>query len=259
MKSRNSEQKPIINNRSVEERYCGRNACLAIWNVRPQEIIKIYLEQSNFKNFAACLKWCAEKKIAYKVVSFDELDKVTQATHHEGICIIAKKRTELDTEKFLSQIKDKKLEAPIVLVDGLKNPHNFGSVLRSCANFGVKYVIGDQEMPKLSAAACRVAEGGAEHLNLVRTDNLGDILMRLKKSGFSIISTSSHAKASIFSTKFPAKTVLVMGSESVGISRRIEDLSDQVLSIPSSGSIQSLNVSTATSIILAEFWRQTHI
>ncbi|MGL5107314.1 MAG: TrmH family RNA methyltransferase, partial [Plesiomonas shigelloides] len=81
-------------------------------------------------------------------------------------------------------------------------------------------------------------------------------LERLRQAGYTIVTTSSHAGQSVFSTKLPAKVVIVFGEEKGGISDDTLQQGDLALSIPGTGHVESLNVSVATGILLGEWWRQ---
>lgn len=238
-----------------ELKYYGLHACLAIWKRRPKDIIRVYLNESNVKTFKALLKWCADNKKAYHIIPDEELQKVSESVHHEGVCILAKQLPAITAQDFLNSLTQPKI--CLLYLDGVQNPHNIGSIMRSCAHFGVPYVLGEQgKLPALSPSACRIAKGGAEIVRLVSLPTPLKTLQALKAKGFSFVSTSSHGGTSLFKTKLGAKTVIIMGSETSGVSESLFSLAPNKVQIPGTGEVESLNVSVATSLCIGEYARQ---
>ncbi len=238
-----------------ELKYYGLHACLAIWKKRSNDIIRVYLNEANVNVFKALLKWCADNKKAYHIVPDEELQKVSESVHHEGVCILAKNLPPISAEQFMATLTEPKI--CLLYLDGVQNPHNIGSILRSCAHFGVPYVLGEQgKLPALSPSACRIAKGGSELVRLVSLEDPLKTLQALKAKGFTFVSTSSHGGTSLFKSKFGPKTVIIMGSETSGVSEKLFALASNKIQIPGTGEVESLNVSVATSLCLGEYARQ---
>jgi len=238
-----------------EIKYYGLHSCLAIWKKRPQDIIRVYLEESSVKPFRAVLKWCAEQKKAYHIVPPQDLAKVSDSIHHEGVCILAREPSKYPLERLISSLKNSK--QCLLYLDGVENPHNLGSILRTCAHFGVQYVLGEEgKLPSLSPSACRIAKGGAEEVQLIALPNPLHTLKLLKNKGFSLIGTSSHRGQSLYQFQFSSRSILILGSESRGMSPALLNLAAANLQIPGTGYVESLNVSVATSLCLGEYARQ---
>jgi TrmH RNA methyltransferase len=199
------------------------------------------------------LKWCAQNKKAYHVVTNQDLEKLTNSVHHEGICLVAKELEPLDFQTFFKSLKDNKI--CLLYLDGVQNPHNIGSILRTCAHFGIPYILGDK-LPVLSPSACRISKGGSEVVQLVRIDYPLKALEQLKKIGFQLIGTSSHSQDSLYKIKLPARTLFVFGAESSGMSEALMKFTSSHIQIPGTGFVESLNVSVATSLCLGEYMRQ---
>lgn len=239
-----------------EIKYYGLHACLSIWERRPKDIIRVYIDPSNVKAFKQLLKWCADQKKAYHIVPAEEINKVSDSIHHEGICILAQELAPVTPEQFLASIAQKE-KVCLLYLDGVQNPHNLGSIIRSCAHFGITHILGEQgKLPALSPSACRIAKGGAELVQLVSLTNPLQTLQKLKSRQFAFIGTSSHAKTPLYNFTFPPKTILAIGSESQGISKTFQSLSLSTLQIPGTGQVESLNVAIATSLCMAEYCRQ---
>lgn len=240
-----------------EIKYYGLHACLSVWERRPQDIIRVYLDESNLRFLKPVLKWCAENKRAYHIIPPAELNKVSDSVHHEGVCILAREIPSTSTEDFLTFIKNNSAKVCLLYLDGVQNPHNLGSIMRSCAHFGVPYILGETgKLPILSPSACRIAKGGAEIVKLVYLEKPTQTLNLLKSKGFSFIGTSSHQGSSLYKFSFPQKAVVAMGSETHGISKAFMSLAMNHVQIPGSGLVESLNVSVATSLCIGEYSRQ---
>ena len=107
-----------------------------------------------------------------------------------------------------------------------------------------------------SGAAIRTAEGGAEHVEPITGDSFIDTLDQFRKAGYAIVSTSSHNGTPLFKAELPKKMVLVLGQERDGLSDAAISSSDLSVAIDGTGNVESLNVSVATGVLLAEWWRQ---
>ncbi len=240
-----------------ELKYYGFYACIKLWESRPDDIIRVYLEQRHVKALSPLLKWCAGRSKAYHIVSAEELSKVSDSIHHEGLCILARELPMLNFSTVLEKLGT--VQGPICLLylDGVQNPHNTGSIMRVCAHFGVSYILGERALlPKVAPSAYRIAQGGAECVGLVPIDNLKQSFQRLEQAGFRIVASSSHGGKSLYRYKFSPRTVIIMGSESEGVSNKLLEVSKETLLIPGTGLVESLNVSVATGLFLGEYQRQ---
>ncbi len=236
-----------------ECKYFGLQTCLTLWETRSEDVIRVWVEKSKLNLLKSVLKWCSEKKRGYSVTTNEELEKVSGSVHHEGVCFLAKEKKSISEEVFLKRGKNE----GFLYLDGVENPHNLGSIVRTCAHFDFPFILGEaKKMPNLSASACRVAKGGAEFVDLIHLKQPKKTLETLKKQGYSIISTSSHKGESLFSFCFPKKSIIILGSESFGVSEALESLTTHHVQIPGSNKIESLNVSVAASLFLAEYFRQ---
>lgn len=240
-----------------EIKYYGIHSCLALFKMRKNDIIRVYLDESNVKLFKPVLKWCSENKKAYHIISGAELEKVTTSVHHEGICILAKELDFFPWEKALAEINLRKEQVCLLYLDGVQNPHNIGSIVRAMAHFGIPFILGEKgKLPPLSPSAYRIAKGGAEAARLIALNKPLDSLRKLKQKGFSLVTTSSHGGTSLYKYTFSPMTVIIMGSESEGVSKELFSLASDKIQIPGTGAVESLNVAIATTLCVAEYCRQ---
>jgi TrmH RNA methyltransferase len=237
----------------------GKRAADAVFKKRPQDIRKVYLLESSVKYFSPLLKYCSSKKLPYKIVGEDELGKIAKSTHNEGVCLITKERPLFLFADFMRidvpRLTESKQRHVILYLDGVENPHNLGSLIRIASFFGVRFIVSrPAESFRLSGAACRIAEGGGEFVELVSSEEPEKDLASLEKKGFHLLATSANVKLSIFelAPKLPTHLVLLIGSERRGVSKELLKLANSVATIPGASEINSLNVATATGIFLAE-------
>lgn len=142
----------------------------------------------------------------------------------------------------------------VLLLDHLQDPQNFGAILRSAEALGIRCVIIPKDRSVVVTPAVYGASAGAvESIPVVMVTNLGDRILRLKEMGFWVVGADVDDKATS-PWKVPTfeKIALVVGAEYEGISQRVKGLCDWICQIPLPGTMESLNVSTATAIVLYE-------
>jgi TrmH RNA methyltransferase len=236
----------------------GVRACEALFAKRPADIVRVYVTEARRRRFAALLNWCARERKGFQVVADESLARLTGSIHHEGVAILAKGPARWDLAALLAAVESGTLAGPLLYLDGVQNPHNLGSILRTAAHFGAGAVAGRAgELPPTSAAAIRVAEGAAEFVPVCDLVEPVADLRRLKAAGFTVVVTSSHAGEPLFECELGGRTVFVLGSEGEGVSRAIDALADVRARIPGTGAVESLNVSVACGVVLAEAWRRS--
>jgi TrmH RNA methyltransferase len=229
----------------------GRAACRAVFEARPDDVIRVYLSKESQDDFLDLLDHCREQRLAYHVVSDAEIEKVSGAEHHEGICVLARARR----QPTLEQIASRRGPVTLLMLDGVSNPHNLGAILRTAAHFGVGAVIGDASV-RVTPAAARVSEGGSEHVDVVSVPSLAKAIESLSDKGFDVVATTSHRADSIFVTDVPDRIVWVIGNEREGVSHEVAARAHRAVRIPGTGKVESLNVSVAAALLLAESARR---
>lgn len=246
---------PQAQRREVETRIYGRNACLAAFARRPQDLRKVYLTEARIGEFKPVLAWCVKHRLGYRVVENDDLDRLTEAQHHEGVCFEMRRHAPLSVAE-LARACPREQSALLVWLDGVGNPHNVGAILRSAANFGVRGLILPAGAPALPGAALRVAEGGAESVPLAQAQAREDVAAVLHEAGFTIAATVPRGGIELYKSKLPARLALVLGAEGEGMSKALIAEADARFTVPGTGAVESLNVSASAAVLFAEFWRQ---
>ncbi|UTC68185.1 MULTISPECIES: 23S rRNA (guanosine(2251)-2'-O)-methyltransferase RlmB [unclassified Treponema] len=200
-------------------------------------------------------------KIEKKEAGF--LDSLTKALpeqlrNHRGIVLIAEAENQkkgMSIDELFAKLAEKD-SAFVVMLDSVTDPHNTGSIIRSADQFGIDGII----VPENKSAGGfeiigKVSAGASAWVPYVEATNLVRTAERLKKEGFWIYGADAGGK-SLPDIDFPKKTALIMGSEGKGMSRLVEATCDEIVSIPTHGKLDSLNVSVAAGILLYEISRK---
>jgi TrmH RNA methyltransferase len=226
---------------------------------RPDDIIRAYVTQAQMAAAAELLRWCAAQHRAYHVVTNEEMARVTQSSHHEGICLLAKTPMRLTLEPLCMRLATQLGPVCVLLLEGVTNPHNLGAILRVAAHFGAAAVVQCGEtgtVPRLSAAVCRTAEGAAEHVPVVTVKDGRSAIERLRRCALEVVASSSHAPVTLYARSLPRRCLLLLGSEAEGLSPELMAAADATVAIPGTGWVESLNVACAAAVFLAAFRRQ---
>ncbi len=241
-----------------ERRVTGENACRAVIARRPEDVLRVFLLESRVDALRAELRVLAERRLPYRIVPREELDRLAGGMHHEGVCVFARELHPMGVAELDRRVRATAGPLALLYLDAVRNPHNLGAIVRTAAHFGALAVLGPEEgSPELGPAAARVAEGGAEHVPLVRLRDPVHELERLAAAGLALVGTDASAKASIFEAALPPRAVLLLGAEREGLGRALVSRCDLVVRIPGTGAVQSLNVSAAAAVVLAEHTRQS--
>jgi len=147
---------------------------------------------------------------------------------------------------------------PLVLApDGIVDPQNLGSIIRSAKAMGVHAVI----LPKvrcapLSAATSKASAGAMEHMRFVRVSNMVSALQAFKKQGYWIVGATARTELAINEADLSLPLVLVVGGEEKGVRPLVSKTCDFLVSIPQVGEVDSLNAAVAGAIVMYEVMRQ---
>jgi len=242
-----------------ELRLYGWNAVQALFEHRPQALRKLYLTEALIPRMQPVLKWCVANRVGYRVVEEGDLNKLAATTHHEGLVADVLRAPMLALVEWLATLPAGKPVLALWL-DGVGNPHNFGAILRSAAHFGVAgLLLPPDSTLALSGAAARVAEGGAEAVPLVRLPALPEAMAQLRAAGLSLAATLVEGGDDLFAAALPPRLVYVMGAEGEGMDRALAQDCDHQVSIPGTGVVESLNVASATAVLLAQWYGRSRV
>lgn len=188
------------------------------------------------------------------------------ARDHRGIVLVLEtsekevRQNEVNFDIWVETQKKSGDKATVVILDSITDPHNVGAILRSCDQFGASLVVmparrGANDFAENEVIA-RSSAGANAYVPVSVVTSLVRAAEKLKDAGFWIYGADAGGE-SVQTLKFADKSVIVMGSEGNGISRLLEEQCDKIVSIPTCGKIDSLNVSVATGVLLYEVYRQS--
>jgi 23S rRNA (guanosine2251-2'-O)-methyltransferase len=236
----------------------GFNAIMQILKQEPKRITEILLQNGRNDSRINEIKQLAKaEKIKFKGVDKQLLNKLTSESHQGIIAKVSP--IESLTAKDLFNILDNLDAKPLILIlDGVTDPHNLGACLRTAAAVGAHAVVVPKDRSAwLTSTVIKVASGAAEIVPLIRVSNISQIIDRLKQQGLWIVGSVCNNQArSIYKTDMTCPLALVVGSEDKGIRKLTQDKCDDLAFIPIADSVNSLNVSVATGVMLFEAARQ---
>ena len=179
---------------------------------------------------------------------------------HQGIVLRTSKLIQPNLEQILLKSKDLKSDI-VIMLDQVTDPHNIGSIMRSCALFNCNsIVVSNDNAPDITATLAKTASGALEIVNYISVVNLSRAIIQFKKNNYWIYGFDSNEKfKNDNNLDLPSKCVLVFGSEGKGLRNLTKKECDQLISIPikknDQHNIDSLNVANACSIALYEHFK----
>lgn len=209
--------------------------------IKTQRISKAYIVRDS-----AYAQIFEENHISYKILKKYDLDKMTNFQNHQGV-VAEIKPYELSSVDDMLKEKD----GLIIMLDGLKDPHNLGAILRTADSVAADGVIYKKyNSVKLNPTVAKVSSGAIEYVKVAEVTNINQTLKTLKKAGYWIVGTDASATTSYTELDYNMNTVLIIGSEGEGISRLVKEECDFFISLPMLGHVNSLNASVAAGIMM---------
>ena len=146
----------------------------------------------------------------------------------------------------------------VVIADSIEDPHNLGALIRCAECAGAHgVVIPKRRSAGLTPVVSKASAGALEHMAIAKVPNIGQAVTELKEKGLWVFVSEADG-IPYYETDFCVPAAIVLGSEGAGVSKTVRDKSDFTVSIPMYGKINSLNVSTAASVILCHAARMQH-
>ena len=229
---------------------CGLAAVEALFARDPCRVERLFFEARFAGRLAEPRRLLAQARKPYREVAAAEMARIAGTVRHGGVVAVARSRPLLrfDATSAAGWAADRR---PVLLLDGIGNPHNLGAIVRSAAFFGVERVIlaarPEQALP--SAAAYRVAEGALERVRLYQAP-LPATLAALQRGGFLAVGTAAERGATLHDFRSDRPVALVLGNEEHGLDPALLAACDAVVTIAATGEVQSLNVAAAAAILL---------
>ena len=174
-----------------------------------------------------------------------DMDKKFQGLH-QGIVMDIEDYKYVDINKFEFN------NSLVVMLDHIEDPHNFGAIIRSCEAAGVDLIIiPDNRSVDINSTVIKTSVGTLFNVSIAKVTNLVNTIKFLKKKGFWIVGTDMKG-TNYDEIDYKGNTCIIVGNEGKGMSRLVHDNCDFIACIPMNGSVNSLNASVATAIIIFE-------
>ena len=205
-----------------------------------KSIKKVYIAK-NF-NDKEIIKFIQDNKISYSVTDPKNMDGMVEG-RHQGIIAVIDDYEYVDYKSMLG-------DNVVVMVDHLEDPHNFGAIIRTCEAAGIKSIIIPKDRSvSVTSTVMKTSAGALEHVNIAMVNNLVNVMDDFKDNGFFVYAADMDGQ-NYKDVDFANKVLLVIGSEGNGVGRLVKKNCDQILAIPMSGHVNSLNASVAAAILI---------
>ena len=198
-----------------------------------------------------------ERRIFVRYVDKLEVQRLSPIENHQGVVAIVEGKAGVDLDELLLHLDAVSEPALVLVVDSLQDPQNFGVLLRSAEGAGVAgVVIPRHRAVGLTPAVAKTSAGASEHLMIADVANLRQAIDALKDKGVWVIGADETGDMLYDEVDYRGPSAIVIGGEGEGIRRLVLEGCDQVVRIPMSGHVASLNAAAAGTVILYEALRQ---
>ncbi len=238
---------------------CGRNAVKELLG-SGRDIEKIYVQSGEREgSINLLIGMASERRITIVESDRRKLDELACGERHQGIVAIAAARDYSSVDEILDYAQERGEKPFVVVLDGVEDPHNLGAIIRSaecCGAHGI--IIPKRRAVGLTGTVGKASAGAIEHMRVAKVTNLATTVDELKDKGLWIFAADMGGEPH-YDTDMTCGAAIVLGSEGSGISRLVKEKCDFTVSIPLYGSVNSMNVSCAAAVILAEVARQRSV
>lgn len=199
-----------------------------------------------------------EMSIPLKKVPQIKLDKLSRMKNHQGVVAIVSPIQYQDVENVIPLIYEQGKDPNFLILDNIQDIGNIGAIARSCEILGCNcLILSGKNSALIGEDAIKASAGALFRLPVCRESSTFNLISKLRRHGLNVVAASQGADNSLHEISLKPPLALIMGSESTGLSREIEEKSDLCISIPQVGKTESLNVSVAAGIILYEILKQS--
>ena len=237
----------------------GVNAVQEALSAAPERVLEVQLADRRSARAQALVAEAERHSIALQDVRARDLDRRFPEQRHQGVAARVRPPP-LRDEADLVALVGTRSDFTALVLDQVQDPRNFGACLRNAAAMGVDAVVfpRDRSAP-LTPVARKAAAGAADRLCLVQVTNLARTLEQLKQAGVWLVGADGTADRDLWEVDLTGPLAIVVGSEGRGLRRLTADCCDFLARIPMAGGFESLNVSVAAGIFLAEMARQRSV
>ncbi|UEM18732.1 RNA methyltransferase [Skermanella mucosa] len=236
-------------------RITGLPAVSALFQRNGRLVERLFFDERNAAAVAGFCRDLAKARKPYRQVDADELARVAGTVLHGGVVAVTRPRPlpafdPAEASRWAAEGK------PLLILDGIGNPHNLGAIVRTAAFFGLERIVISDHPAQAgpSEASYRVAEGGMEHVRLYRATGFARVLKQLASS-YRVLGTALGRGESLDQPADRRPTAIVLGNEEDGLGRETLDACEGVVTLSGSGRVQSLNVAATAAILIHDLTR----
>ena len=219
-------------------------------------INKLIIDKNYITRKDEIISLAKRSKLKIEFLPKKVMDNMSETGHHQGYIAETVDFQYCDIDDILAHAKANNHDAFVVLLDGIEDPHNFGAIIRTCECAGVDGII----IPKMRACqvnetVVRTSAGAISNMRIARVTNLKEAIDKLKEEGLWIYVAETGGE-NIYKQNLTGPVGIVVGSEGNGVKQSIRTYCDGIVTLPLHGSVNSLNASVATAIVIYEILRQ---
>ena len=235
----------------------GRNSVIELLE-SGKDINKIFIEKGEkHGSIFKIIAMAKEKGVIIVEKDKRQMEEMAQNKNYQGVIALVPPFEYCEIEDILDRAKEKNEDPFVLILDGIEDPHNLGSIIRTAETAGVHGVI----IPKRRAAGVnstvvKVSAGAVEHMLVARVTNITDAIEKLKKEGLWICGTDINTDKYYYEQDLTGPIGIVIGNEGSGMSNKVTKNCDFLVKIPMMGKVTSLNASVSTGIVIYEALKQ---
>lgn len=246
----------MANEQNQDELVIGRHPAVEALKSE-RDINKIFLQEGlSGGKMKEIQKLAKRHKVQVTFVPKSKLDQLSDGANHQGVVVAASPVSYASIDDLFAAAEKKEEQPFFLLLDGIEDPHNLGSIMRTADAIGVHgIIIPKRRAVPLTGTVAKASTGAIEHVPVARVTNLVKTMEELKERGLWIFGTDMDGK-DYREWNVDSPIGLVIGNEGKGLSRLVKENVDETLSIPMTGHVQSLNASVASSLLMYEVYRK---
>ena len=235
----------------------GRNPVLELLESK-RDVNKILIAKGDrHGSINKIIAMAKDKRIVLVEVERQKLNEISQTHNHQGVIAIVPPFNYVEVDDILEEAKLKNEDPFILILDGIEDPHNLGSIIRTAETAGIHgIIIPKRRAVAVNATVSKSSAGAVEHIKIARVNNINETIKYLKEKGLWICGADGDANTYYYNQDLKGALAIVIGSEGFGISRLVKENCDFLVKIPMKGKTTSLNASVSAGIIIYEILRQ---
>lgn len=241
----------------MEDQVEGRNSVTELLK-SGKDINKLYVQKGEkHGSINEIINLAKQNKVVITELDRAKLDQMSESHNHQGVIAIVPPYEYCDVDEILEYAKSKNESPFILILDGIEDPHNLGSIIRTAECSGVHgIIIPKRRSVQVNATVNKTSAGAAQYVKVARVNNLTETIKHLKENDVWIYGTDIEGKCYYNEQKYNGGVAIVIGSEGFGMSRLVKENCDFLVKIPMVGKINSLNASVSAGILMYEVFNQ---